>query len=798
VRDKSTPRPLITFEQPVYSNFERNKSTSSLGGVYNPRAGSNAGLIHLLQGKEKDAVAYQTLQKKELPDWAFHCGLSEDGLRELTFRAAKENKKKMYLQQSSGRDDSKSSSNSKSNSNSNSNSNPPKKKRDRRLQEVLKSPIVVAMKNMAKKDPSPTPNPQILSTDDGDVRFSNNPKPTNLTPRPQTSQKTTTIRPNTSASSRPHTAASSSVRLSMSSSGQILSTINPEFAHLSTRRSQFFDVHNQTLTGTHRRPKSFATFGIQTQVFSQSDYEVQRQAQLDAENQNREKVYQNKLSLKESEAKNVLANIHAKETRREKLKKFRLLQQRQKKFLSALICLRFVGRGNAENFHDRDDDDDSDVQSLGSYASRSYVSSHTAVSKQNEKRNDSKLDILRRFRSLIKVPAQLEPFLTVHEDGEIERRPIRDLSLKLLECRYIKVVSDYQNFAANIIQRNYKLYFQSRMLKIVLAFRNLGLPFSLKVRIRRKHRSADLLKHFFYKMKSESGPQIVNNFMYQVRKGQTYVRQFLACRLARREVANLYFLKIEGEIRQRLIREERERELNAMNVLNEIPGIAETQYRFKAMKSKNSRLQNKTKRMMAEIRERDMKWEMKNQNRKYHLTQDVSKSDEDNNTTNIDDSSISSGSIFTQGSHYTITDANMGIHIPAIKARRGNPLARFIESDLRQKIVTKEVRKMRVNYLEETSGFVATALNKVIEEKDARKILETGKDAMINLRVISEEQMTTTVVERPKFMLFTGCYKGRTWRSLILSQVLADVEKQKEQQPKVVFRPAKTLLPNTS
>tara|TARA_B110000305_G_C19411898_1_gene625902 strand:+ start:867 stop:1916 length:1050 start_codon:yes stop_codon:yes gene_type:complete len=343
------------------------------------------------------------------------------------------------------------------------------------------------------------------------------------------------------------------------------------------------------------------------------------------------------------------------------------------------------------------------------------------------------------------------------------------------------------------------------MLKLVLAFRNLGLPFSLKVRIQRKHRSANLLVEFLQKINAESGPQIVNNFMFQVRKGQNYVRQFLACRNARREVANLYFLKIESEVRARLVKEENERDVLRQSVLSEIPGIAETQYRFKALKNRNASLQSKTRRMLSEIKERDAKWQaeemrMHLRNKKPNHELNINSIDEDADGNNSLDGSIDSidthnASLFSVGSRYSLNDHKLvGIPPISIKAKKGNVLARFIEADVRVKVVAREVRKMRINYLMSTNGFVKTSVNRVVEEKDAKIILETGKDAMIKLRLISEEQMTVEQVERPHFYLFTGSYGGRTWRSLILAQVLADVEKSKLNQPLLKFRPASNLV----
>jgi len=144
-----------------------------------------------------------------------------------------------------------------------------------------------------------------------------------------------------------------------------------------------------------------------------------------------------------------------------------------------------------------------------------------------------------------------------------------------------------------------------RMLKLVLAFKNLGLEFSLKVRIRRKYRHIEIIKNFFRKVKNEAGPQIVKSFMHNVRKAQTYVRCFLACRAARRELCSRFWVKIESKIRSDLVAAQHARHIESQNTLSNVPEIMETIFKFRASKSKAIRMVSSLRRLEHERHEKN-------------------------------------------------------------------------------------------------------------------------------------------------------------------------------------------------
>ena len=79
---------------------------------------------------------------------------------------------------------------------------------------------------------------------------------------------------------------------------------------------------------------------------------------------------------------------------------------------------------------------------------------------------------------------------------------------RLEKGRRDRAIKLKRNESAVIIQRNWLHHFHHRMMQLVLAFKNLGLEFSLNVRIRRKHRSMEIIKNFFHKVQTEAGPQV--------------------------------------------------------------------------------------------------------------------------------------------------------------------------------------------------------------------------------------------------------------------------------------------------
>ena len=81
---RNTTRSKLSLTAPKYSNFEVLKRSSSLGGLYHPRPGSSAGKLAILQRQERNNVAFKQVQKNQLPSWAFEIGLTEESMRELT------------------------------------------------------------------------------------------------------------------------------------------------------------------------------------------------------------------------------------------------------------------------------------------------------------------------------------------------------------------------------------------------------------------------------------------------------------------------------------------------------------------------------------------------------------------------------------------------------------------------------------------------------------------------------------------------------------------------------------------
>ena len=296
--------------------------------------------------------------------------------------------------------------------------------------------------------------------------------------------------------------------------------------------------------------------------------------------------------------------------------------------------------------------------------------------------------------------------------------------------------------AANVIMRNWKVHFSMRMLKLVLAFKDLGLPFTLKVRIRRKHKFVETIKAFLDKIKAEAGPQIIKTFMHNVRKAQNYVRMFLACRKSRRELCNRYWVKIETKIRGEMHAKMREKMSQSQRLLAEIPDMMEVQYKFKAMRGKVRRQMQKVKEVEGVRKER---W-------------------------------------------------GAGVDGRSEVEKEEKKAERFVEASVREELVIKYVRSMRVAYLEETSTFAGGTVNNVIEDTNVAKILfKGGKAEMANLKVFAEEMMTVKQLERPKFCLFTGCYGGMTWRGVVEEAVRADTAAKSKGEKKVVFRSVKML-----
>ena len=126
--------------------------------------------------------------------------------------------------------------------------------------------------------------------------------------------------------------------------------------------------------------------------------------------------------------------------------------------------------------------------------------------------------------------------------------------------------------------------------------------------------------------------------------------------------------------------------------------------------------------------------------------------------------------------------------VSAAKKSKKNMLSSFIEPEIREALVHKEVRNMRIAYLESVKDFVASAENFAADTDSAKILFKKGKGHMQQLKMLASDLMTTTDVQRPMFCLFTGTYGSKTWKSVIEHAVKKDMEKKKTTTK--IFRPA--------
>ena len=363
---------------------------------------------------------------------------------------------------------------------------------------------------------------------------------------------------------------------------------------------------------------------------------------------------------------------------------------------------------------------------------------------------------------------------------------------KLLIQRRVRIKEAMRNESATKIQNAWKSHFASRMLRLVLAFKNLGLGFSIKVRIRRKHKAADLLQKFLYKVKSEAYPSIIKAFVYSVKKAQRSSKQFVECQRARKEVMNKMWLKLEMTIRSEFAVKAKAIAAANQKLLDNNPDMVDTQYRFAAAKSKVSRLLIKTKELNTV---RIEKFGAIETHRTANHTVDSKLAGERK-------SSKSTKSLLALSENEEINSSTSGgitQHRTSISQhKKRDPNSITLDLHTREQIIAAELTNFRKAYMVHTNNFVASVRNKVVDSSIAKRLLlaeaeEKGTESK-ELQALAADMMTTKVFVKPTFKLFTASYGGKTWRSIIEEAVKKDIIIQKRNAPKLEFRPCGHLI----
>ncbi|GMI21755.1 hypothetical protein TrCOL_g13288 [Triparma columacea] len=133
------------------------------------------------------------------------------------------------------------------------------------------------------------------------------------------------------------------------------------------------------------------------------------------------------------------------------------------------------------------------------------------------------------------------------------------------------------------------------------------------------------------------------------------------------------------------------------------------------------------------------------------------------------------------------------------ETKDGKSLSNFITPEIRDAIIHRDVRAMRIAYLESTKNFISSAENFVPDKDTAKKLLtDQGKGEMQpckqHMKMLAADLMTTKEVKRPMFCHFTGHYGGKDWFTIIQKAIKEDMIKKKKKKDKVlVFKPAKTI-----
>ncbi len=674
-RNRAITRAKLAMTRPRYSHFEELKRSSSLGGLYHPRAGSSAGRLKLLQARERDKVAFSAVCRELVPDWAFEIGLEEADLKELTLDLIErkwQKGKEGGAERDGGQSDEKNAQRKL------------QARLEKKRKQIKAKPVVVAMRNFRKtaRRPQTAPEPEVNSASVYTSQSKDN------TARRARRRSALDVKDAVAAAAppprKPPSATARGVRVTVSSAGEILSTVKPEYEYLASKPCTFYDIEPVGLTRTLEPATTW------NPCLDYARFEETRRETAKAASRRREKVYEAKCRLVKERQDAVVKEVGAKENRRETLRQARYREERQLIFLRAA-------------------------------------------------------SVIESFK--------------IFGDAIVEGRTKRRIEAR-------------RNDAAKIIQRNWKQHFSMRMLKLVMAFKNLGLPFTLGIRIRRKQRGIGFIKRFLEKVKKEAGPQIVKTFMYNVRKAQSYVRTFLACRAARRELCNRYWVKIEVQIRSEMAQHAKERSRASQSVLSEIPDMVETQYKFKAVKSKASKLLLKNKRLEVEL---DEKWSHVGLVHPRDRVEGGNRGDK----------------VGQVGDESNVSDGKFG-NRPQSPSKKDS--GKMIDPAIRGKVVMTKVKDMRVAYLDSIKGFVSNKRNAVVGEDEARALVQRGgKGEMQKLKVLAEEMMTTTEVKRPSFFLFTGNYGGINWRAVVEAEIKRDSARRKKSERKIEFRPVQSI-----
>ncbi|GMH97884.1 hypothetical protein TrST_g11263 [Triparma strigata] len=699
---KNIIRAKLSLTTPKYSNLEGLKRSSSLGGIFHPKPGSQAGALEILQRAETGQVAFKQVQEMQLPSWAFEIGLTKDNMKEMTMnliergyngggmgegvedgeerlkrKKEKEKRKEEEKRAKAKRDRLKKARSAVHGGGRGLLGN---LTREGEMSTKLKAekewadrPVVVAMRNLKKGR-----NGGLLA-DEEDAK--------------RREEENRTMYERQGFEKKQPSSGSRGVSVSISATGEILSTVKPEFEFLTSKPCLYKPEERLVLTNT-RRPATTPNFCL-----DYDGYRINKTRIMETMKEHRKKVWEEKMKIDVGRQTKVLQSIEAKETRRDVLKAERLWEERQTCWTQILVLA---------------------------------VRAQTVMM--------PRLDKGRRDRAIA-----------------IKR-----------------------NESAVIIQRNWLAHFHHRMMQLVLAFKNLGLEFSLSVRIKRKHRYMEIIKNFFHKVQAEAGPQIVKTFMYNVRKAQAYVRTFLACRKARREICSRFWIKIEASIRNKIVSQNHQRHILSQQILSEVPEVMDTVYKFRAAKGRARRAISKMKLVEAERHKRNAAFSHSTGLPPRHEKKAVEQKEA---VVEVDDDG----------------DDDEKKQLEA-KRKRNAALNQFIPVNARERIVHTYVRKMRVNYLDHTKGFVATTKNYVVESNEEAKVLfESGKGSLQKMRVLAKDLMTTRALDRPMFCLFTGNYPDKdtgdiaTWYDIISEEVEKDIKRRRKNDAPVVFRPASDI-----
>ncbi|GMH92886.1 hypothetical protein TL16_g12480 [Triparma laevis f. inornata] len=704
---KNIIRAKLSLTTPKYGNLEGLKRSSSLGGLFYPKPGSQAGALEILQRKETAQVAFKQVQEMQLPSWAFEIGLTKDNMKDMTMDLIERG------YNGGGGDEGVEDGEERLKR---------KKEKERRKEEEAKAK---AKRARLKKARAPLSG-GLLGKLTEDSKLKKKVEGRNgglLADEEEAKRQDTenrTMYERQGFDKRQPSSGSMGVSVSISATGDILSTVKPEFEFLSSKPCLYKPEGRHILTNT-MRPATTPNFCLDYEGFK-----VNKTRVMETMKEHRKKVWEEKMKIDENRFTKVLQRrvIEAKENRRDVLKNERLHEERQTMW-TQLVILAVMAQTN---------------------------------------------------------------FMPRLEKGR------RDRAIKLK-----------RNESAVIIQRNWLHHFHHRMMQLVLAFKNLGLEFSLNVRIRRKHRSMEIIKNFFHKVQTEAGPQIVKTFMYNVRKAQTYVRQFLACRKARRELCGRFWLKIEAAIRNKIVSQNHQRHIVSQQILSEVPELMDTVYKFRAAKGKARRAISKMKMVEVERHKKNAAFSHERNHGKNH-----GHGGHGHSLKSADRRQSSSGlpprPDKKKEEHSSSNNNNNKDSVDLVqkqleaKKKRNAALNQFIPPNVREHIVHAYVRKMRINYLDHTKGFVATTENYVVETNEEVKVLfEDGKGSLQKMRVLAEDLMTTRALDRPMFCLFTGKYPDKdtgsiaSWYDIILSEVEKDIHRRKKDDAPVVFRPASDI-----